>query len=70
MTNLEKLTKMETKTENANCAKAVKSEQECVVENDKVGSLNKVNRDVGSDDFNNSVGTRNIILRVKLDLPS
>ena len=36
-----------------------------VVGNDKVGSLNTVKRDVGSDDVNNTVGMRDIISRVK-----
>ena len=39
-----------------------------LVGNDKVGSLNKVNRDVGSDDVNNAVDTREIISRVRGDL--
>ena len=37
---LEKLTKMEENTEDADCAKAVESAQEFVVGNDKFGSLN------------------------------
>ena len=41
-----------------------------VVGNDKVGSLNTGNRDVGSDDVNNTVDTREIISRVKPDLLS
>ena len=44
----EKLTKMEAKTEDENCAIAVESAQECVVGNDKAGILNTGNRDVGS----------------------
>ena len=64
----EKLTKMEAKTEDADRAIAVESEQECVVGNDKVGSLNTGNRDVGSDDGNNTVDTREIIPRLKPEL--
>ena len=41
-----------------------------VVENEKFGSLNTVNRDVHSDNFQNAVDTRNIISRVKPDLLS
>ena len=41
-----------------------------VVGNDKVGSLNTGNHDVGSDDINNAVDTREIISRVKPDLLS
>ena len=48
---LEKLTQMETKTEEADCAIEVESAHECVGEN-KVRSLNTGNRDVGSDDIN------------------
>ena len=48
---------------------AVESAQECVGEN-KVGSLNTGNRDVGSDDINQAVDTREMILRVKPDLLS
>ena len=70
MKNLEKLAKMEQKTENTNLAKAVESAQECVVKNEKVRSLNMVNRDVGSDDINNTVDTRDIISHVKTDLLS
>ena len=40
------------------------------VGNDKVGSLNTGNRDVGSDDVNNAIDTREIISRVKPDLLS
>ena len=40
------------------------------MENKKFGSLNTVNRDVGSDDINNTVDTRDIISRVKPDLLS
>ena len=61
---------MEAKTENADRAIAFESAQECVVGNDKVGSLNTGNRDVGSDDVNNAVDTREIISRVKPDLLS
>ena len=70
MKNSEKLTTMEARTENADRAKAVESVQECVVKNKKVESLNTVNRDVGSDDINNTVDTHNIILCVKPDLLS
>ena len=67
----EKLTKMEAKTEDANRAIAVESVQECVVgNNDKFGSLNTGKRDVGSDDVNSGVDTREIISRVKPDLLS
>ena len=65
MTNSEKLTKMEARKENADRAKVVESAQECVVKNDKFGSLNNVNCNVGSDDINNTVDTRYIISRVK-----
>ena len=41
-----------------------------VAKNEKVGSLNTVHCDVGSDNINNTVDTRNIILRVKPDLLS
>ena len=58
---------METKTEDANHAISVESAQDCVDEN-KVGSLNTGNCDVGSDDINQAVDTREIILRVKPDL--
>ena len=70
ITNPEKLTKMEIKTENADRAKAVKSAQECVVENEKVGSLNTVNHDVGSGNFHNAIDMRDIILCMKPDLLS
>ena len=40
------------------------------MKNEKVGSLNMVNRDVGSDDIDNTVDTRDIISRVKPDLLS
>ena len=65
----EKLTKMGANMEDANRAIAVESAQEYVGEN-KVGSLNTGNRDVGSDDINQAVETRNIISRVKPDLLS
>ena len=65
----EKLTKMVAKTEDADRAIAVESAQECVAGDDKVGSLNTGNRDVGSD-VNKAVDTRKIILRVKPDLLS
>ena len=70
MTNLDKLTKMETKIENADCVKAVKPAQECVVENEKVGSLNTVNHDVSSGVIHNNVYTYEIISCVKPDLLS
>ena len=38
--------------------------------NDKVRSLNTGNRDVGSDDVNNTVDKREMISRVKPDLLS
>ena len=41
-----------------------------VVVNNKFGSLNTGNRDVGSDNVNNTVYTLKIILRVKPDLLS
>ena len=44
--------------------------QGVVLGNDKSGSLNTGNRDVGSDDVDNAVDTREIILRVKPDLLS
>ena len=65
----EKLTKMLTKMEDANCTIAVESVQECVGEK-KIGSLNMGNRDVGSDDINQAVEMRDIILRVKPNLLS
>ena len=68
-TLLEKLTQMERKTEDANHAIAVGSAQECVGEN-KVGSINTGNRDVGSDDTKQAVDTCKIISRVKPDLLS
>ena len=55
--------------EDANRAIAVESAQEYVGEN-KVGSLNTGNCDVGSDNINQAVETRNIISRVKPDLLS
>ena len=70
MTNLEKLIKMEIKTENSYREKSVKSMHVCVVENEKSGSLNTENRDVGSDNFHNTVDTRDIISRVKPGLLS
>ena len=60
---------METKTEDADRAIAVESAQECVGEN-KVGSLNTGNLDVGSDNIKQAVDTREIIARVKPDLLS
>ena len=50
---------------NKRARKAFESAQERVVGNDRVRSLNTGNRDVSSDDVNNSVDTRKIILRVK-----
>ena len=50
----EKLTQMETKTEDADRMIAVKSVQECLDEN-KVGSLNTGNRDIGSDNIKQAV---------------
>ena len=50
--------------------KAVESVQECVVENEKVISLNTVNCDIGSDDFHNTVDMCDIISCVKPDLLS
>ena len=41
-----------------------------VAGNNKVGSLNTGNRDIVSEDINNSVDTRKIFLRVKPDLLS
>ena len=61
MTNLEELKKMEARKENADRAKVVESAQECVVKNNKVRILNTVNRDVGSNDINNTVDTHDII---------
>ena len=66
----EKLTKIEAKTEDADRAMTVESAQEFVVGNDKFGILNTGNCDIGSDDVNNTVDTREIILRVKSDLLS
>ena len=63
----EKLTKMETKTEDADRAIVVESAQECVGEN-KVISLNTGNCDVGSDEINQDVDTREIILHVKSEV--
>ena len=70
MTSSDKLTKMEIKIENADREKAVESAQECVMENEKSGSLNIVNYGVGSDYLRNAVDTCDIILRVKPDLLS
>ena len=66
----EKLTKMEANTEDADRTIAVKSDQECVAEDDKVERLNMGNRDLGSDDVNEAVDTCEIISRVKPDLLS
>ena len=43
---------------------------EYVVVNDKLGSLNTINCDIGSDDVNNTVDMREIISRVKPDILS
>ena len=67
---MEKLTKLEEKTEYSDRAKAVESAQECVVGNDKVGSLNTGKCYVDSDDVKNTVDTCEIISRVKPDLLS
>ena len=40
------------------------------MENDKVGSLNTGNRDVGSDNMQQTLNTRDIIVRTKPDLLS
>ena len=68
MTSSDKLTKMEIKIENADREKAVESAQECVMENEKSGSLNIVNHGVGSDYLRNAVDTCDIILRIKPEL--
>ena len=65
----DKLTQMETKTEDDDRAIAAESAQECVGEN-KAGSLNTGNRDVGSDDIKQTMETREIIESVKPDLLS
>ena len=65
----EKLTQMETKTEDADRAIAVGSAQERVGEN-KVGSLNTGNCDVYINDIKQAVDTREVIARVKPDLLS
>ena len=61
---------MEANTEDTNRPIAVKSAQECVVVNDKVGILNTGNHDVGSDDTNIAVDTSEIIPRIKPELLS
>ena len=66
--NLETLTKIEKKTESADCAKSSKSLQECVVKNDKVGSLNMGSCDVVSDDVQHTVDTHDVIERTKTGL--
>ena len=68
MTNLEKLEEIKEKTGSTDRAKLVKSAQECVVKNEKCGSLNTRNRDVGSDNILHTVDTRDIIYRMKPDL--
>ena len=70
MKNSEKLAKTEARTENADRVKAVESAQECVVKNKKSESLNTVNRDLDSDEMNNTVDMCDIISRVKQDLLS
>ena len=60
---------METKTEDADHVIAVESAQVCVGEN-KAGSLNTGNCDVGSDDIKQAVDMREIIARVKPDFLS
>ena len=67
ITLLEKLTKTETKTEDADRAIAVESTQERVGKN-KPGNLNTGNRDVCSDNINQAVDTREIISCVKPEL--
>ena len=66
----EKVTKMEANMEDADRTIAVESVQECVAGNNKVGSLNTGNRDLGSDDVNKALDTREIIPQVKPDLLS
>ena len=61
---------MEGKKEDADRTIAVEALQDCVVGNDKVGSLNMGNHDVGSDDVNKTLDMREIISRVKPDLLS
>ena len=68
MENLEKLTKTENKTESADCVKLAESLQECVVQNDKVGSLNMGSCDVVSDDLQHTVDTHDVIERTKTGL--
>ena len=70
MKNLEKLIKMEEKTGSTDCAKLVESVQECVVTNEKVGILNMINCDIGSDEVRHIVDMRNIISQVKLEMLS
>ena len=65
MEHLEKFTKIEKKTESADCAKSAESLQECVVQNDKVGSLNMGSCDVVSDDVQHTVDTHDVIERKK-----
>ena len=52
------------------CVKQLLLGEIFVVGKDKVGSLNTGNRDVVSDDVNNTVDTREIISRLKPDLLS
>ena len=61
---------MKMKTENADRVKLAESAQECVVGDEKVRSLNTVNRGIGSDDVRHTVDTRDIISRIKIDLLS
>ena len=70
MANSEELTKTEKKIESADHAKSEESPQECVAENEKVGSLNTGNRDVGSDNVRHTVDTRYVIARTKPHLLS
>ena len=65
MTNSKKLARTEARTENSNHAKPVKSAHKGDVKNKEVVSLNTVNQDRGIEKINNTVGTRDIILRVK-----
>ena len=70
MKNSEKLTKMEVKTGITDCAKLVKSAQECVVGNETFVSLNMVNSDTGSDNVFHTVDMRDILSHVKPELLS
>ena len=59
ITLLEKLTQIETKTEDTDHARAVESAQECAGEN-KVGSLKTGKRDIGSNDIKQAFDTSEI----------